>query len=453
MIIILGAGLAGLSASYHLGNSKCRLFEKNNYATGHIHSECIDGFVWDEGPHVSFTTNNYVRELFEANVSGELLEYPVKTSNYFKGGWIPHPAQSNLYAVPQPLRGECLESFLEARSHFSEDRKPANYQEWLEYSFGTTFANTFPAAYTRKYWTTEPFELTTDWVGNRIYFPQIQQVKEGYLAPLNEETHYVKKVRYPKFGGYMSFAQKLVKQANIELNSELLEIDFETKRILFNNGKYIFYTKLICTIPLPILIKRSNAPIEVKKAAEELNCSSVLLINITARHCTARTDNWIYVYDEDKYSTRINCTELLSPNNAPIGKTGIQVEVYFSSYRKQMESNNFIAKKVISELVEMGLIHCMDDVESNHTKWVQWANVIFDHKRRLNQDIILSWLSIYGLQREYDDLEPMTDWTEKFQKNEITGDIILAGRFAQWKYYWTDDCILRGKLISENATN
>ena len=43
------------------------------------------------------------------------------------------------------------------------------------------------------------------------------------------------------------------------------------------------------------------------------------------------------VYDEDKYATRINCTEVLSPNNAPNKKSGIQVEVYFSEYKKDIK--------------------------------------------------------------------------------------------------------------------
>jgi hypothetical protein len=43
----------------------------------------------------------------------------------------------------------------------------------------------------------------------------------------------------------------------------------------------------------------------------------------------------------------------------------------------------------------------------------------------------------------------MTDWEKKFTANDTVGDLVLAGRFGQWKYYWTDDCVLRGKYISE----
>ena len=91
----------------------------------------------------------------------------------------------------------------------------------------------------------------------------------------------------------------------------------------------------------------------------------------------------------------------------------------------------------------MGVI---DIVESVHTKLIPYANIIYDHSRRKNQEIILNWLEKYGLIRESDDLEPITDW------NAITsgtiGDIALAGRFAQWKYFWSDDCVLRGKYIA-----
>lgn len=95
MILILGAGLAGISCSYHLKHH-CLVVEKNSYAGGHIYSHKINDFTWDEGPHVSFTKHQYVKDLFSLSVEGEFLEYPVFPTNYYKGHWIAHPAQSNL---------------------------------------------------------------------------------------------------------------------------------------------------------------------------------------------------------------------------------------------------------------------------------------------------------------------------------------------------------------------
>ena len=45
--------------------------------------------------------------------------------NYFKGHWIDHPAQSNLYQIPEPLRTQCLNSFLESRVENPADQARA----------------------------------------------------------------------------------------------------------------------------------------------------------------------------------------------------------------------------------------------------------------------------------------------------------------------------------------
>ncbi len=49
-MVILGAGLSGLSAAYHLDSIKCEIFEKTNTVGGHIFSENRDGVIWDQGP-------------------------------------------------------------------------------------------------------------------------------------------------------------------------------------------------------------------------------------------------------------------------------------------------------------------------------------------------------------------------------------------------------------------
>lgn len=449
-IAILGAGLAGISTSFHLGHDRCRVFEKNWYPGGHIHTEILDGFTWDEGPHLSFTKYDYVRELFAANVDGDYLEYPVETGNYYQGHWIPHPAQSNLYAVPEPLRSRCLQDFLDVRAG-NDAFVPQDYDQWLRFAFGDTFAETFPSAYTRKYWTVDPERLGTDWVGERVYFPSIEDVKQGAEGPLPEQTHYIKKIRYPARGGYFAYADRLTSNAKIDYNHELTRISFADRELFFSNGLRTPFDRLVLTLPLPIVVQRSDAPGHVQEAANALRCTSVLLVNVAVDHPTARPENWIYVYDEDKYSTRINCTEKLSPHNAPEGKSGIQVEVYFSKDKPMTESPEQIARHVCDELLEMGLIHGRDDIESVHTKWVEWANVVFDHGRREALDTIFGWLESHGLRRRDDDLEPTTDWNAALDRAEVdpTQTLFLAGRYAQWKYYWTDDCVMRGKVIGE----
>lgn len=451
MILILGAGLAGISCSYHLKHD-CLVVEKNNYSGGHIYSHQINGFTWDEGPHVSFTKHQYVKDLFDLNVQGEFLEYPVYPTNYYNGHWVPHPAQSNLYAVPEPVRSKCLSDFLETRKDTNNDVQPTNYDEWIKLAFGNEFSNEFVKSYTKKYWTLDPEYLSTDWVGERVFFPDVETVKKGFEGPLEESTHYITNVRYPKKGGYYSYANLLRKEMNVQFNKCVNKINLDSKTVYFTDGTQQQYTKLINTLPLPEFVKFIDARQEIKNAAEDLVCSELLLLNFVVDHPATIDSHWLYVYDVDKYATRINFTELLSPENGVEGKCGIQVEVYFSKYKQQQETIEEISKKVADELVEMGLIKNESFIEEINTNYIKYANVIFDHKRQKSLDTILDYLSDFGLIRENDDLTPSTDWIKKESKtnDDKLGDIILAGRFGQWKYYWTDDCVLRGKYIAEN---
>lgn len=330
-----------------------------------------------------------------------------------------------------------------ARNLTPQNKPPDNYAEWLSQAFGESFAETFPAVYTRKYWTRDPKDLATDWVGQRVFFPDEETLIRGASAPAEKNTHYIDTVRYPTRGGFMSFANSLSIGANIQFGHNVTSIDLKNKKIRFGNGKEHHYSRLINTLPLPVLIQlATNVPPYVNDAAETLACTSLLLVNVTADHLVQHPYHWIYVYDEDKFSTRINHTELLSPNNAPNGKSGVQVEVYGSRYRPLHRDHAVIAESVVCELREMGLIR---EPESVHMRYVPYANVIFDLNRRAAQQVVLNWLEQFGLNREEDDLEPTTDWKSK-NKIQI-GDLALAGRFGQWKYFWTDDCVLRGNCF------
>jgi protoporphyrinogen oxidase len=410
-----------------------------------------DGFTWDEGIHVSFTKHDYVRELFAESVNEELEEYPVRTVNYFQGQWIDHPAQSNLYQLADPLRTECLDSFLASRAT-AETKPCTNYQAWLEQAFGTVFANTFPAAYTRKYWTVEPAMLATDWVGERVFLPKVEDVVAGATKPLDRQTHYITHVRYPSRGGYKSFAKRMASGMQVRHNAEVSKIDLTQKLVTLADGTTFRYSRLINTIPLPDFVRFcSNVPYSVIEAADHPRCSQLLIVNVIAPHPTQIEGNWFYIYDEDKYSTRINCTERLSSYNAPDGHTAVQVEVYFSKYRPRTESREVIVRAVINELCEMGFLR-PDLLENGQvdidwfTHDVAWANVIFGHQRKAALDVIWQWLEKFGMEREPDDLLPSTDWGTATRPK---GQIVMAGRFAQWKYFWTDDYVLRGRQMEE----
>lgn len=423
-VTILGAGLSGLCTSFHVGHDGCEIYEAKPYFGGHIYSEIRGGFTWDDGPHVSYTDNQYVKDLFADSVKGKYEEYETYVSNYYQGHWIEHPAQSNLYQIPEPLRSQCLKSFLDIRKNLEQLPKPINYQDWLYQAFGQVFAETFPAAYTRKYWTTEPRNLGIDWIGKRVFYPSIEDVTEGAKGPLNRQTYWVNKWRYPSSGGFLSYANMFADGARLHHNKTLVRIDLSKRQLTFSDRSMASYERLVSTIPLPVLIKCADvAPQDVKDAAAILRCTNFYLVEVAANHPSKRKEQWMYVYDEDKLSTRINIMENFAPSNAPQSSTGISVEVYGSDYRPLPADRDEVSRRVQMELIEMGLLESLDSVISVHVRFVPWGNVIYDHNRRAALDCINTFLDQNG--------------------------VFSVGRFAEWGYLMTHDCVLQSRRVGE----
>jgi protoporphyrinogen oxidase len=126
-IVILGAGMAGFGAAHRLLSEGVRptIYEKNPYWGGHAASyDHGNGFVYDEGPHVSFTKIERLKELFAESVHHEYFEHKEKVTNYWKGFWIKHPAQCNLYGLPTDILVPILRDFIEAQQS-TKNRYPS----------------------------------------------------------------------------------------------------------------------------------------------------------------------------------------------------------------------------------------------------------------------------------------------------------------------------------------
>ena len=424
---ILGAGISGLAASHHLGHESCRIYEASSHYGGHVFSEQVGGFTWDDGPHVSYTDNEYVRTLLAENIDDAFEEHETCVSNYYRGHWIEHPAQTHLYQVPEPLRTECLNSFLETRSAENGEPQVRDYQQWIDYAFGPVFAENFPAAYTRKYWTTEPTTLGIDWIGKRVYFPKVEDVVDGATARLDRSTYWVTKWRYPEQGGFLSYLHRFVTDGSrIVFEKRLTCVDLRNRTMEFADGTREEYGSLVSTIPLPVLIECcTHAPDDVREAAAALRCTEILLVRVGVNHPSRRKEQWMYVYDEDKLTTRISIQEHFATANAPASSTGISVEVYGSTYRPLPEDRDAVCRTVQKELVDMGLVDGPEAIVSTHVRYVPWGNVIYDHNRRPALNLINEFLDAHG--------------------------VVRVGRFAQWGYLMTHDCVLQSRVAAERV--
>jgi protoporphyrinogen oxidase len=452
VIVILGAGLAGLSVSWHLRHRDCVILEASAVMGGHARSVVRDGFTLDHGPHVSFTKHAYVRDLFAENTAGGYHEFPISVANFLGSQIINHPAQVHLWQLPEPLRSSAVADMRSAAAERAVGgaARPADYAEWLRHSFGRTFAEALPSAYTRKYWTVDPSELSTDWLGPRMHTPTSKEIEAALVPGSRNQAYYITSGLYPVAGGYQRFFERFANAAPIRFNARVTRIDPTRREVTAADGTTIAYQRLISTLPLPEFVRLvPDAPDAVRKAADALDCTRLLLVDVFAAKVHHAEYRWYYVYDEDKLATRIHCVESLATANAPPGMTGVQVEVYSSRYRPETAPPDVVAARVAKELVEFGLVGSANLRAGRVTiGWREcpYANVMFTHRRRESLATIYGWLAGHGLAREAADLDATTDWTANF--SVAIGTIAMAGRFAQWKYFWTDDCVLRGRQVA-----
>lgn len=425
--VVLGTGMAGLGASYRLRQERVPhvAYDMNPEPGGHTASHADEhGFVFDEGPHISFSKNERVKAIFAENVGGDYVQFTAQVNNYWRGHWVKHPAQCNLHGLPTDLIVKIIEDMFNSRA---EAREPANYAEWLIASFGKTFAETFPMQYGRKYHTAEASNMSLDWLGPRLYKPSMKEVLTGALTPSTPDVHYISDFRYPSKGGFFSYLKPMLDQMTMRLSHRVVKVDPRMRTIDFSNGVSVPYRRLISSLPLPELIKTiPTAPPEVAAAAARLACSSCLVVNVGLDRRDISDWHWTYFYDDDFCFSRISFPHMFSPNNAPNGMGSIQCEIYFSDkYKPMIGSAGEWTEKAVNDLRRCGLVRPTDRIVTSSALWVRYANVIFDLDRAAALATVTDFLREAGIQ--------------------------CCGRYGEWGYLWTDESFVSGENAAQRA--
>lgn len=429
-IVILGTGMAAWGAFDRfdrLGISP-RVYDSRTHAGGHTASyRNENGFVFDDGPHISFTQNQEMIDVFADSVDGEYVAFSAYVDNYYEGAWVEHPAIVNLHELPAKLKGRIVDDFKLVHGKWPE--KIDNYLEWLVATYGETYAEKFPALYGFKYHTCKAEQMNTDWIGPRLYQPDLGEVVRGAESKQSADVHYIKEFRYPKYGGFQSYIDRFIERSQPNLGFEAISINSSDKLVTFANGQVTTYEELVTSVPLPVLIPMiDNVPGNVLLASKALSCSQCVLVNIGVDRTDLSPAHWRYIYDIDLAAVRLSFPHMFSPDVAPVGCGAIQVEVYFSDKYKPFDGNmNNVLEEVIQNLHKMEVLRESDTILFKEARYVPWANVIFDLDTQAAVETVHSYL------------------------DEI--QITYCGRYGDWAYIWTDESYLSGQKAAQKVVD
>ncbi len=427
-IVVLGSGMGGLGAAHRLSAEGMRpvLYDRNSYHGGHTASFVHEGgFVFDIGPHISFTKDPRIQELFAESVGGQFETIQIRLNNYWRGYWPLHPVQLHLHGLPEDVIIKVITDFVEASQQ--PEGKITNYAQWLLASFGKTFAELFPMQYTRKYHLTTAENMSTDWLGPRIYRPSLEEVLRGALSPSAPNIHYITHFRYPTKGGFGAYLSKFLPLADIQLNHELVGLDPRSRELTFRNGERAGYDAVVSSVPLPELVPMiAGTPPDIVAAARRLACSTCVLVNVAIDRDDLSDAHMSYFYDQDICFTRLSFPHMLSSTNVPPGCGSIQAEVYYSSkYRPLDVPPESLIEPVIRDLKKCGLVRETDKILFKNAFLVPYANVIFDLDRTEALKTVHGYLDDLG--------------------------VAYCGRYGDWGYMWTDESFISGERAAETA--
>lgn len=421
-VVILGAGLSGLSAAYHL-KKNYEIFEKEEKVGGLCRSIHIDDFIFDYGPHILFPKDKYVARLIKNLLSKNLHIQSREAWIYHKfcDVYTRFPFQSHLYGLPIPVVKDCILGFFNTLK--KEERKPTDYQEWIIWNFGEGIAKHLMIPYAKKIWTVSPKRMNFEWVWNRVPRLSMEELLDGALQDNPKLFGFNTEFWYPIQGGIEGLPLSFLSAVkNINLKKEATKIHLRKKCLEFNDNTEVYYETLISTLPLPEIIKRiDNVPGEVRAAAQSLMHNSVYCVNLGIARERISPYHYIYFYEPDFSFHRISFPMNLSSYTTPRGCSSVTTETSYSRHKKVSKEN--IVERVIEDLIKAKILFPDDKVVVSDVADIRIAYVIYDLDHGKN-------------------VKKIHDFLRKH-------NIFPCGRFGEWEYFNMDHSIASGKRIAE----
>ncbi len=447
MVVILGAGLAGLSAACHLGSAETLIVERHDEVGGLCRSFREAGFTFDCTGHLLHVKDPELRRWVQ-----ELL--PDGWVNLQRSAWIashgvltPYPFQANTAGLPLDVRLDCLLGFIETLRDRHRLAAPAlpelrplepalpflalagaaapdepSFLAWIHATFGAGFARHFFEPYNRKLFQRDLSEITADWVSWSIPRPELADVLRGAITTTDKSFGYNPEFLYPREGGIdrlpRAIAQRLPRGV-LRTGVTVTALDAGRLRVTLDGSETVEGDSVLSSLPLPALARlTTDLPPALREASRALSHVSVRAVNLGVRGPPPHPDaQWIYVPDAATPFYRVGLPSALTPAMAPEGHHALTAEI--SALPGTLPPPDASIAQSIDALIALGLLRDRADVVHTHVVDIPEAYVVFDRERRRVLPELMRWYVRRG--------------------------VVPLGRYGAWDYLSMEDCLRHGR--------
>ncbi len=445
MVVILGAGLAGLSAASHLAGRDVLVLEQDAEVGGLCRSFRENGFTFDCTGHLLHLRDPELRRWVNELLPGGWLQLSRLASIHSHGALTPYPFQANTAGLPVPVRLDCLLGFIETLRRpargapppdFPADpalpflkepaaQEPPDFGTWIRDTFGEGFARHFFVPYNTKLWRRDPSEMTSDWVSWSIPRPELADVLRGALTTADKRFGYNPDFLYPRAGGIDALPRAIAARLApgvVRTGTRVASLDAGRRTIRTADGESFEGPCVLSSLPLPVLAGlTTDLPPALAEASRRLRHVSVRAINLGVRGPPRHPrSQWIYFPEPDVPFHRLGFPTELTPAMAPPGHHQITAEISFRPEAPPPPEQSL--EQTLQALLRLGMLASRDDVVHVHRLDIPTAYVVFDRDRRR----VLPELQRWYVQR----------------------GVVPLGRYGAWDYLAMEDCLGHGRDVA-----
>lgn len=424
-VVVIGAGLTGLVAAERLARSglSAQVVEREPEPGGACRSLVQDGFTFDLTGHLLHVQQRAAEDYLRGFGLWEGLEVHERRAAVVVGGRItPYPIQIHTHGLEDSVRRDCLLGFIRAWAA-AKAAEPIDFRQWVLGRFGEGLARHFFFPYNSKLFRAEPEELSLDWVGRYVPKPDLEEVVDGALGLHRRPVGYNAVFRYPAEGGIRQLPDAIARRVpELELETEVVAVDLADRAVELADGRRLDFEALVSTVSLPALIDllAEKLPEEISAARRRLRWVRVLNLALGVEGAAPRPEHWLYFADPAIPYYRVGF-----PSNhgrlAPDGCHTVSVEVSLPPDGGDVAEESAAAERA---LVGAGLVD-RSRVRVRRLSVIDPAYVVFDHARREAVALLRRYLAERG--------------------------VLIAGRWAEWKYSAMEDAILDGMAVARRV--
>lgn len=425
-VLILGGGLAGLSAARHLGELGVErlVVEAKARPGGTAGSVETNGFTFDYTGHLLHLHDPYGKKLVSSLLGGNVAVHDRRAFIWSKGVFTKYPFQANTRGLPPEVLIDCVAGFLETVHRPRALPKSPDFLSWSRATFGEGVTRHFMRPYNEKLWRVPLRRLTTEWQGRFVPKPAAAEVVYGAFAEQDKLFGYNAQFRYPVRGGIQVLPDALaaaLEPGVLKTGAPVLSVDLREKVAVVKGLGEVRYERLVNTLPLcDFLDLAAPLPAAVKAARARLRWNTVWNLNLGVDRLIS-DKHWVY-YPEEKYPFyRVGFSSNFSPHLAPPGHTAIYVEVARPGGAKVDVAK--LEARVLRGLRDAQVLRKGDTLAAKVWMPVKVGYVVYDFHR--------------------------TPAVRAIFKHLASRDVESIGRYGGWKYSFMEETILDGKRCAE----